>query len=350
MKPREFNPRKTLLVALVLIGLFVYSNVRKTPGPANPIFRGATMGTTYEVKIVGSTLSPRVLRALQTEINSRLKELNRQMSTYILDSEINQFNRSPANQPFTPSPAFLEVTRIALECSKLTQGAFDPTLGPLINLLGFGENGAITNAPSESEIVTAKKRCGYQHLALTNNQLVKTISGLELNLGAVAKGYAVDEISRLLTAQALTNHYVEIGGEIFVSGTSISNRLWRIGIQKPDGETGELTSHILELSGKAVATSGNYRNFFRDESGRLRSHLIDPQTGHPTLHSTISVTIVADTCVWADALATALFVMEPKKGVEVMESNQLYEALIIESSSAQTLTTIHSSGFEALLK
>ena len=338
VQPRPLDVRKTLFVGSVLVALFIYTYfIRTSPGPQNPVFEGSTMGTTYTIKVVGSHLSQRELRQLSSEIDALLAEINRQMSTYIANSEISQFNQSTSTQAFVVSPAFARVTRRALEISRDTDGAFDPTLGPLIDLWGFGGVNRESDSPTPAQIHHALAGCGYTHLRVPSaSTLQKEIAGLQINLSAIAKGFGVDELSRLLAEWSLTNTYAEIGGELRVRGHNLEGSAWRIGIDTPldHAATGADLTSVLSLTNHAVATSGDYRNYFQDPAGTRRSHLIDPRTGIPVTHALASATVVAEDCMTADALATALMILGPADAMSWVEGQPGVEAMLIVRTDA----------------
>ena len=182
-------------------------------------WQGRTMGSPYTVKIVGTNLTPAQIDTLKAEVEERLKEVNRQMSHYQPDSELSRFNRAPAKTPFKVSPEFARVVRFSLEMYRRSNGAFDPTLAPVINLWGFGEKTDQRAVPPEAELKAAMKTTGCQHLSVTaNDELVKDIPELTINLSAVAKGFGVDEMVRVLRGHGLTNIYASIAGEVRLTG------------------------------------------------------------------------------------------------------------------------------------
>jgi thiamine biosynthesis lipoprotein len=197
-------------------------------------WQGRTMGTVYSVRLVDAKLAPQQLEELETEIEERLEEINRQMSNYLPDSEVSRFNRAPANEPFKVSPEFASVVRFSLELARRSNGAFDPTLGPVIKLWGFGEGEVPQAVPPKQELEAAMKKTGWRHLSVTeDDELLKNIPGLTINLGGIGKGFGTDEIVRLLRARGLTDAYVSIAGEVRVLGHSPRGDKWRLGISAP---------------------------------------------------------------------------------------------------------------------
>lgn len=278
------------------------------------------MGTTYSIRLADSRPDRGALRRLQTDIDAALAEVNRQMSTYLPDSEISRFNRTGAAEPVAVSADFGFVVRRALEIAAATGGAFDPTVGALVNLWGFGPDGLRREAPSAEQIAAVRLAVGYRHLRLMDDgRLAKDIPDLQLDLGAVAKGYAVDKVAALLRDRGIDNFLVEIGGEILGAGLNAEGEPWRVGVLRPD-DSGAMQGVARLTGGRAIATSGDYRNFYRDETGAIESHILDPRTAAPVGHAVASVSVLADYCLTADALATALFVLGPDEGMGLMQS------------------------------
>ena len=218
------------------------------------------------------------IASLKAEIDERLKEVNRQMSHYQPDSELSRFNRAPANTPFKVSPEFARVMRFTLDLCRRSHGALDPTLAPVINLWGFGETTSQRAVPSDAALAEALKKTGWKHLSVTgNDELIKDIPDLTINLGAVAKGFGVDEMVRVLQAHGLTNVYASIAGEVRVLGHNARRIAWRIGISAPIEHWNESDPMVAatSLSNQALSTSGDYQKFFYDEQGRRLCHIFD---------------------------------------------------------------------------
>lgn len=197
-------------------------------------WQGQTMGSTYTVKIVDARLSEQQVEALKSEVDQRLKEVNRQMSHYQPDSELSRFNHAPANTPFKVSPEFASVVRQSLELNRLSHGAFDPTIGPIISLWGFGAQTDVHTVPPDARLREALNQTGCQHLSVTpRDELGKDIPGLQLDLSAIAKGFGVDEMAGVLRARGLMNLYVSISGEVFTCGRNPKGGKWQVGISAP---------------------------------------------------------------------------------------------------------------------
>jgi thiamine biosynthesis lipoprotein len=314
-------------------------------------WQGETMGSVYTVKIVGTNMAQEQISRLKNEVDERLKEVNRQMSHYQPESELARFNRAPAGQAFMISADFARVLRLALDLNQRSNGAFDPTLGPVINLWGFGEQTPVRRVPSATELTAALKKTGCQHLVLNDKaELVKDIAELQLNLSAVAKGFGVDAVSQLLQARGLTNTYVSISGEVFVSGHNPKAEKWKVGVSAPipDWRAGDPLATAVALSGQAISTSGDYQKYFQDAQGRRWCHVFDPRTGQPVQHNLASVSVVADNCTLSDALSTTLFVLGPEEGPRFIETWTNAAALFILRESNGQFRQVPSSRFTAL--
>ncbi len=310
---------------------------------------GQTMGTTYHIKIAEPGITQKTLTKWHNQVDSVLREINRQMSTYQPQSEISQFNTWPAGRPFHVSPDFMNVLRLSLRIYRESDGAFDVTVGPLVDLWGFGKEGKRSTPPGADEIKKALAKVGSDHVRIAGDSLiVKEVPGLQLDFSAVAKGYGVDAVAALLSRNKIQNYMVEIGGEVLVRGTKFGKH-WRIGIDRPSPglAPGQQLDAILQLTDKTMATSGDYRNFFTFHD-TLFSHEINPKTGKPVHNGVASVTILAPSCALADAMATAIMVMGEKRGMEWVESKPEVEALIIKRQD-NSFKEIFSSGFKRYL-
>ncbi|MFT6267735.1 MAG: thiamine biosynthesis lipoprotein [Alphaproteobacteria bacterium] len=271
--------------------------------------QGKTMGTTYSVKYVNaggaaSKLSP---TKMQAKIDDLLVEINQLMSTYMPDSELSLLNKAQANVAFPISPATEYVIQEALKLNNKSQGMLDITVGPLVNLWGFGPTLRANKIPTEAQLAAIMDYIGVDKFTLSNGELIKSHPKVYIDLSTIAKGYAVDEVAALLLTEGLTNYLVEIGGEMRVAGTKLNNEQWLIAIEKPLSSERAI-QRIVSIGDNAMATSGDYRNYF-EEDGIRYSHLINPTTGYPIQHNLVAVTVVAPKSIEADGLATALMVM-----------------------------------------
>ena len=271
------------------------------------------MGTVYTIKYTPSRTG-HAPEQVQQQVDQLLKEINQEMSTYIQDSEISLINQNRSDDWIDLSPRLFKVVKAAKTVYLLSEGAFDVTVGPLVNLWGFGPDGNRA-LPDEAQIEQAKQAVGFEKILLDeeSQRMKKTRPGIYLDLSAIAKGFGVDEVGDLLVDFEINSYMVDIGGEVKTKGTK-KGQLWKIGIETPDDRSRTIKK-ILKLSDMAMATSGNYRNFF-ESGGKRFSHTIDPETGHPVEHRLVSVTVLTPTsCMEADAFATALMVLGPRAGM-----------------------------------
>lgn len=327
-----------ILVAglLVLVGLTLH-RLGSTGAPKDAYgletFTGTTMGTVYTVKVVAPppVLADAEGRALAERIKMELESVDEKMSTYRPDSELSRFNASHSTEPFPMSPETVAVFVYAHQVSKASGGAFDITVGPLVNAWGFGPNDreGRTDAPTPEEIEDLRGRIGYEKIEIDSaaNTVRKTQPDLYCDLSAIAKGYAVDQVARALDELGIENYLVEVGGELRSRGQNDRGQPWVIGIEKP--VTDERTIHrTVPLSGWSMATSGDYRNYYEANGIRI-SHTINPKTGRPITHPLAAVTVFHRECVLADAYATALMVLGPDAGHKLAEQLGLPAVLII---------------------
>ncbi|EHO42129.1 ApbE family lipoprotein [Caldithrix abyssi DSM 13497] len=311
---------------------------------------GRTMGTVYHIKLIDDVNASISEKELQSAVDSLLNDINRQMSTYQPQSEISRFNRWRSTEPFKVSPEFLRVVQKALKIYRETNGAFDITVGPLVDLWGFGRKGARFEPPDSQQIARILQRVGAHQLKVCGDTaLCKLNPDLEIDLGAIAKGYGVDAVSRLLKENGFTNFMVEIGGEVYASGKK-GDRPWRIGVDQPqyNAPPGQMVEAVLNLENCAVATSGDYRNFF-EYRGKIYSHELDPHTGWPVANGLASVTVIAPDCMTADALATAIMVMGDERGLPLINSKKGTEALILKREGEKGLKALWSKGMKNYL-
>lgn len=315
-----------LVVSLLLTGC--------DSSPVAQKFSGHIMGTTYNVTVVMKPEKERI-QQLADGMHQVLVDVDRKMSTYKPDSELSRFNKLPAGEALRVSSDTGFVVSEALKLAKDSQGAFDPTVGPLVNLWGFGPDLRPDRQPDESALEKAFQRVGYQSVALKmladgDYQLNKS-KDIYLDLSAIAKGYGVDKVADYLKQQGYNAFLVEVGGEIRVSGLKPDNSRWRIAIEKPISD-GQVVQSVIGITDIAVATSGSYRNYF-EQDGQRFSHTIDPATGRPINHKLASVTVLHESCALADALATTLMVMGPEKGLQFAEENKLAVYMLVKSGS-----------------
>ncbi len=290
---------------------------------------GATMGTYFKVTV--RSLPPSIHEdELKASIEKLLEKVNAQMSTYIPESEISRFNQYEKTDWFPVSSETALVVNEALKIHYLTQEAFDITIGPLVNLWGFGPPGRKGEIPNQEKVNIALKTVGSRHLQSRLNppSLKKDIADLYLDLSGIAKGFGVDHLAEYLESIGITDFLVDIGGEMKTSGHKGDGLPWKIAIERPVIDKQEIQK-IIDLTDQAVATSGDYRNYFEKDDRRY-SHEINPKTGQPVQHRLASVTVLDSSCMRADALATALMVLGPQEGYRLAEREKLAVLFIIK--------------------
>jgi thiamine biosynthesis lipoprotein len=291
-------------------------------GAATLRLGGATMGTTWSVV---AARAPAALdaRRVRAAIERTLARVDREASTWRADSELSRFNDGPSTAWSPVSAGLATVVGEALRTSRLSGGAFDPTVAPLVDLWGFGPTAGARRRPAAAAIRAARARIGFAHLAVrtTPPALRKDRPDLRVDLSAVAKGFAADRVAAGLAALGAHDVLVEIGGELRARGRNPDGAPWAVAVQRPTGATGA-ASAVLRLTDGGIATSGDYRNHF-DEQGHRYGHVIDPRTGEPVTHALASVTVVAASAMRADALATALLVLGPEAGAALARRDGL---------------------------
>jgi len=347
------NKSQTAAILVIILAaaagaLFV---MKRTPSADFAYFQGNTMGTTWSVRLAGPVPDSAALAVIQNDIELLLQNINREMSIYDPESIISEVNRLEADVAMNVPETLYGVMRFSLDLANLTGGAFDPTVGPLVNLWGFGPDGAVRASPGTDQIEAARSRVGFEKLKLPeSNVVLKTRADVYVDLGAVAKGFGVDAVAEMLVARGITSCLVEIGGEVRALGMRKPGRKWRIGVQRPNyrAPSGSGLQGVLHLAGMAAATSGDYQNFYVTDSGQTLSHIIDPRTAAPAGHSTAGVTVLAPDCMTADGWATALYVLGPEAGLPLVEAQPGLEALFVIRENDQSFREMASSGFAAL--
>ncbi|WP_076586434.1 FAD:protein FMN transferase [Vibrio ostreicida] len=299
--------------------------------PAEQIhLSGPTMGTTYNIKYVSAEGMPSP-QALQKEINRLLEEVNDQMSTYRQDSELSRFNQMKNIEPFEVSPQTAKVVKEAIRLNGLTLGALDVTVGPLVNLWGFGPEARPEVVPTNEELAIRKAQTGIQHLKVMGNRLQKDIPALYVDLSTIAKGWGVDVVADYIQSQGIQNYMVEVGGEMRLKGLNREGVPWRIAIEKPSTEERAI-QEIIEPGDMAIATSGDYRIYFESDGVRY-SHIINPKTGKPIRHKVVSVTVLDQSSMTADGLATGLMVLGETQGMKIANDNNIPVFMIVKTEN-----------------
>jgi len=293
------------------------------------VFHGKTMGTTYSIK----AYIPRYVdeNEVSSKIINRLDVINQSMSTYIKDSEISRFNKLNSTNDFKISDDFLIVMKQADNLYKLTHGLFDASIYPLVNLWGFTRDKDLEKAPSDTEIQKVMAYVNFNKIQIKDNNIIQKINpNLKIDLSSIAKGYSVDEISKILNSYSSQSYFVEIGGEIYVKGKKEDGNPWVVGIHSPNiNDAKNKIFHSLQLENKAIATSGNYRNYIKIKSHKY-GHIINPKTGYPTNSPIVSISVIADSTMLADGLATSFMMMKVNQILQISNSIKGVEVYIIE--------------------
>ncbi|WP_439328072.1 FAD:protein FMN transferase [Lonepinella sp. BR2357] len=312
---------------------------------------GKTMGTTYHIKYIDNGKVSQQAEQTHEQIEVILKKVNDQMSTYIPTSELSRFNQNTqVNQSIEISPELGKVMAESIRLNKLTDGALDVTVGPLVNLWGFGPDKRLNKQPSQQQLNERLAKVGIDKLKLSQRadkfSLEKSIPELYVDLSSIAKGYGVDQVADYLDQLHIANYLVEIGGEIRAKGKNAENKDWQIAIEQPNADGSRSAQKIVGLKNLGMATSGDYRNYF-EQNGIRYSHEIDPKTGYPVQHNLASITVLHPSAMTADGLSTGLFVLGEQKALEIAEQQGIAIYMIIKTDKG--FETKMSSKFTALL-
>ena len=296
---------------LILSLICINSACQRSPEPVISI-SGMTMGTTYSIKLI-SDENNIDKNKIHTDIDFILADVNQSMSTYIADSELSLVNQTSVSDWQHISDDLFDVIEHANDVSLITNGAFDVTVGPLVNLWGFGPDPFTQEIPNESILEATKQHTGYKKILFNKSSLsiAKSDPDIYIDLSGIAKGFAVDKIALYLDKNNIQNYLVEIGGELVGKGLNADNLPWQIGIEQANSFERSV-QNIVKLDNMAMATSGDYRNYFEKDGVRY-SHTIDPVTGKPIIHNLASVTVLHNSAMHADAMATAFMVMGTEK-------------------------------------
>lgn len=312
----------TVLIVTFLVGC------QQTNKPL--FFEGATMGTTYHITLVKV---PQDLKEndIKQELDRLLAEVNQQMSTYKKDSELSLLNQNKSLEWIPVSKALYTVIQEALQVSELSDGAFDVTVGPLVNLWGFGPKWREDKMPSQEEINEAKQKVSYKYLSLQTNPLAikKARPDVYIDLSGIAKGYGVDVLANFLEKQGVLNYLIEIGGELRTKGSNPQGEAWKVAVEKPIPNI-RAAQTVIPVHDSGIATSGDYRNFF-EVNGRRFSHIIDPKTGEPVQTNVVSATILTtNSCMTADAWAKVPIVMGAEKAIALADRENVAMYLLLK--------------------
>ncbi|WP_119395508.1 FAD:protein FMN transferase [Salinibius halmophilus] len=289
-------------------------------------FSGRTMGTQYNITLVGNEVQAGLVAR---QISAELSDFSDIFSTYVRDSEINQISQAPVGEWIAVSEHMYQLLSLALDVSRQSGGAFDPTIRPLVDIWGFGPLQRPDAVPAEQEIADALAAVNWQMLELNEGQ-VRKLAPLSLDLSAIAKGYGVDVIADMLEEAGFQRYLVEVGGEMRLKGLKPNDEIWRVAVETPDSVVRQAYK-VLEITDIALATSGDYRNYF-EENGKRYSHTIDPRSGWPIEHDMASVSVLASSSALADAWATAIYVVGPEQGQQLASANNLAMFMIVRQN------------------
>ena len=315
--------RAALLGACVLFSGCDSATTPATPASTATVLDGKTMGTFWRVSVIG--VDEAKAQALRAKVQAQLDADDRLLSTWKNDSALMRFNHATDTRPWPVSEAMADIVTLSLRIGAKTHGAMDITVGPLVNLWGFGPDKQPVATPDAQAIAAAKARTGLQHLQVINQSgrqfLQKDIPDLFVDLSTVGEGYAADHLARLMEQEGISRYLVSVGGALVSRGMNGEGKPWRVAIQKPTDRENAVQA-IVDINGHGISTSGSYRNYYELDGKRI-SHVIDPQTGQPITHKLVSVTVIAPTALEADGWDTGLMVLGPEKAQQVVREQGL---------------------------
>ncbi|QKJ87891.1 FAD:protein FMN transferase ApbE [Paramixta manurensis] len=324
---RSFTLRYATFLALLTVSA-CDDNTRHQTSTAALVLEGKTMGTVWRVSLAG--VDAQRESTLRHKIQQQLDEDDHQLSTWKHDSVLSRFNQYRGNQPQPVSDEMADIVTLALRVGKQTGGAMDITVGPLVNLWGFGPNRQPQKTPSQAKIDAARAQTGLAHLQVIRRVdgawLQKDLPTLYVDLSTVGEGFATDHLARLMEKEGINNYLVSVGGAVLSRGQNPQGKAWRVAIQKPTDQENAVQA-IVDLQGHGISTSGSYRNYYELDGKRI-SHVIDPVTGRPIEHRLVSATVIATTALEADAWDTGLMVLGTEKAKQLALQQQLAVYLI----------------------
>ncbi|WP_077047150.1 FAD:protein FMN transferase [Pseudomonas sp. KK4] len=303
---------------------------------------GPTMGSTYSIKYVRQAGLP-AAAGVQVEVETILAEVDRQLSTYRSDSDIDRFNQLPANRCQAMPPSVLELVRVGEQLSEQSDGSYDLTVEPLLNLWGFGPQARDEKVPSAVALAEVRQRVGHGHLRIEGNQLCKD-AAVEVDFNSIAAGYAVDLIAARLEALGIHNYLAEATGELKAAGSKLDGSPWRIALEEPRDDR-QVAERIVTIDGYGLSTSGDYRNYF-EQGGQRYSHTFDARTGAPVAHALASVTVIHPSAMMADGLSTLLLILGPERGWDYAQKHDIAAFFVMRADTGFVTRT--SQAFERL--
>jgi len=333
------------LLLSAILGLLAACNDPQ-PRPQLDI-EGKTMGTFYSVKVSGDITIGK--QQLQQQIDAVLERANDDISTYRADSVLSRFNRSRSTDPYAVPRGMADIILMAQRIGRDTGGAMDITVGPLVNLWGFGPDKRPVKMPNPQQIAAARQNIGLQHLKLLSDSrgewLQKDLPEMYVDLSTLGEGYGADELVRLMARNGITNYLVSVGGAVSSRGVNGQGKPWRVAIQKPTDRENAVQA-LVDLQGYGISTAGSYRNYF-EQNGQRYSHVIDPTTGRPINHRLVSATVIAPTALEADGWDTGLMVLGTEKALKLAEEKGL--AVYLISKTDDGFSAVMTPQFRAFL-
>ncbi|MEM1397633.1 MAG: FAD:protein FMN transferase [Pseudomonadota bacterium] len=344
MDSHNHRVQRFVFIVLVLIA----SACESPDGPI--VLTGNTMGTTYRIKIADPSSTADGTQ-IQREIEDTLRDVNSRFSNWESSSEVTRFNSTPSTEPMVVSREFLDLLGTASDIHQASEGQFDVTLGPLIELWGFGTADGNAEPPTNAAVMDTMALVGQSRVLeidTAQRTILKINPKVSLNFSSIAKGRGIDDVAATLEDFGFQNFLVEIGGDLYTKGENENGQPWRIGVERP-GAAGKSVEKLVSLSGAGMATSGDYRNFFQND-GILYSHILDAKTGRPVTHTTASVTVVAENATLADAWATALLAHGHERGAQLADKFDIAALFIVRSPEPGRQQFIHftTPSFDAL--
>lgn len=311
-------------------------------GDSMESFGGPTMGSTYSIKYKRHAGLP-APADVQAEVERILAEVDRQLSTYRSDSDIEQFNALPANHCRVMPASVLQLVRVGEQLSMQSAGAFDLTVEPLLDLWGFGPQAREEKIPTAQALAEVRQRVGHDHLRIDGDQLCKD-AAVEVDFNSIAAGYAVDTIAAKLDALGIHDYLAEATGELKAAGRKADGTAWRIALEEPRDDQ-QVAERIIAVDGYGVSTSGDYRNYFV-QGGQRFSHTLDSRTGLPVSHNLASVTVIHPSTLMADGLSTLLLILGPEQGWDYAEKHDIGAFFVMRAGTG--FVTRSSHAFERL--
>jgi FAD:protein FMN transferase len=325
---------RAVLAIAALSWLAALAGCATRPAERETLLAGETMGSAWTVKVVGELPLP--AEDLRAGIQSRFDAVNLALSTWRNDSALSRFNSSGTGEWQAVDPELATVMAYALSLAEASGGAYDVTVGPLVNLWGFGPDPATHRAPDSASIAQAKALVGWRQVEVdVARHRARKPPGVYVDLSSLGKGRGVDRVAEYLDAQGVNRYLIDLSGKLRARGRNAQGASWRVAVERPsaDAATGEagMDPVVVTLRDSSVATAGDYRRYF-ETGGRHYSHIIDPRTGAPVTHHTVSATALAAGCMEADALATMLMVMPPEEAMMLAARRRIAALLIARES------------------